>query len=111
MLTRETAIGFELNNSVDIQILTGNFRSVRGRAILLAILDEVAYLRDENSAAPDAELYKALVPGTATLGGMIIGISSPYRKAGLLFKKHKKHFGQNDDVLVIQAATRVLTAH
>jgi hypothetical protein len=108
MLTRETAIGFELNNSVDIQILTGNFRSVRGRAILLAVLDEVAFLRDEASAAPDMELYKAIVPGTATLGGMVIGISSAYRKAGLLFKKHKKHFGQNDDVLVIQAATRVL---
>jgi hypothetical protein len=108
MLTRETAIGFELNNSVDIQILTGNFRSVRGRAILLACLDEVAFLRDEASAAPDMELYKAIVPGTATLGGMIIGISSPYRKAGLLFKKHRKHFGQNDDVLVIQAPTRVL---
>jgi hypothetical protein len=108
MLTRETAIGFELNNSVDIQILTGNFRSVRGRAILLAVLDEVAFLRDEASAAPDMELYKAIVPGTATLGGMIIGISSPYRKAGLLFKKHRKHFGQNDDVLVIQAPTRVL---
>jgi hypothetical protein len=108
MLTRETAIGFELNNSVDIVILTGNFRSVRGRAILLAILDEVAYLRDENSAAPDQELYKALVPGTATLGGTIIGISSPYRKAGLLFKKHRKHFGQDGDVLVIQAPTRVL---
>jgi hypothetical protein len=108
MLTRETAVGFELSNSADIQILTGNFRSVRGRAVLLAILDEVAFLRDENSAAPDMELYKAIVPGTATLDGMIIGISSPYRKAGLLFKKHRKHFGQNDDVLVIQAATRVL---
>jgi hypothetical protein len=108
MLTRETAIGFELNNSVDIQILTGNFRSVRGRAVLLAVLDEVAFLRDENSAAPDIELHKAIVPGTATLGGMVIGISSPYRKSGLLFKKHRKHFGQNDDVLVIQAPTRTL---
>jgi hypothetical protein len=108
MLTRETAVGFELNNSVDIQILTGNFRSVRGRAILLAVLDEVAFLRDESSAAPDMELYKAIVPGTATLDGQVIGISSAYRKAGLLYKKHKKHFGQPGDVLVIQAATRVL---
>jgi hypothetical protein len=53
-------------------------------------------------------LYKAIVPGTATLDGQVIGISSAYRKAGLLYKKHKKHFGQPGDVLVIQAATRVL---
>ena len=109
MLTRETAIGFELNNSVDIQIVTNNFRSVRGRSVLLAILDEVAFLRDENSAAPDEELYKAIVPALASIpGSRIIGISSPYRKAGLLYKKYKKHFGQNDDVLVVQAPTRTL---
>jgi len=40
---------------------------------------------------------------------MIIAISSPYRKSGLLYDKYKQHFGKdNDDTLVIQAATRVL---
>jgi hypothetical protein len=50
------------------------------------------------------------VPALASLSprSMIIGISSPYRKAGLLYKKFKKHFGKDDDVLVIQAATRQL---
>jgi hypothetical protein len=110
MLTRETAIGFELNNGIDIAIVTNNFRSIRGRAVLLAIFDECAFYRDESSSTPDEEMYKAVVPSTSTLspGSMIIGISSPYRKAGLLYKKYKKHFGQNDDVLVIQAATRTL---
>jgi hypothetical protein len=109
MLTRETAIGFELNNGVDIQVLTGNFRAVRGRACLLAIMDEVAFLRDENSAAPDLELYKAITPALASIpGSMLIGISSPYRKSGLLYAKYKRHFGRDDDVLVIQAPTRTL---
>jgi len=109
MLTRETAIGFELNNGIDIAIVTNNFRSVRGRAVLLAVFDECAYWRDESSAAPDEELYKAIVPALASIpGSMIIGISSPYRKSGLLYKKYKKHFGQPDDVLVIQAPTRSL---
>jgi len=109
MLTRETAVGFELNNGIDIAILTNNFRSVRGRAVLLAVFDELAYWRDESSSAPDEELYKAIVPALASIpGSMIIGISSPYRKSGLLYKKYKKHFGQNDDVLVIQAPTRTL---
>jgi hypothetical protein len=42
-------------------------------------------------------------------GSRIIGISSPYRKSGLLWNKFKRHFGRDDDdVLVIQAATRTL---
>ena len=40
------------------------------------------------------------------LSGQIIGISSPYMKSGLLFEKHRAHFGQDgDDVVVIQAPT------
>jgi hypothetical protein len=110
MLTRETATGFELSNGIDIVIATNNFRSIRGRAVLLAIFDECAFYRDESSSAPDEEMYKAITPALASLspGSMIIGISSPYRKAGLLYKKYKKYFGQNDDVLVIQAPTRSL---
>jgi hypothetical protein len=110
MVTNETATGFELDNRVDVTVATNSFRSVRGRAILLAILDEVAYWRDDTSATPDVETYNALKPGLASLpGSMLIGISSPYRRSGLLFKKYKDHFGKNSpDVLVIKAATRLL---
>jgi hypothetical protein len=40
----------ELANRVDVAILTNNFRAVRGRPILCAIFDEIAFWRDENSA-------------------------------------------------------------
>jgi hypothetical protein len=101
--------GFELVNNVDVSVQTNNFRAPRGRPILLAVLDECAFFRDESSATPDVELYRSLVPGLATIGGQIIGISSPYMKSGLLFDKHKAHFGQDgDDVVVIQAETRKL---
>jgi len=43
MVQRETASGFELNNGIDITVATNNYRSVRGRPILLAILDEVSF--------------------------------------------------------------------
>jgi hypothetical protein len=110
MVTRETKSGFELNNLVDITVASNDYRSVRGRPVRLAILNEVAFLRDENSALPDIELYNAIRPALASLpGSRIIGISSPYRKSGLLWNKYRKHFGQDDnDVLVIQAATRTL---
>jgi hypothetical protein len=105
MVTRQTANGFELDNGVDVVIATNSFRAIRGRTLLIAILDECAYWRDENSATPDEETYRALVPGLVTLkNSMLIGISSPYRKSGLLYEKFKEFYGKNDDeVLVIRA--------
>jgi len=110
MVTRRTATGLELQNDVCIEIGTNSYKSVRGRAFLLSILDEVAFYQDETSARPDTETYNAVKPGLATLpGSMLIGISSPYRKSGLLYTKYKKHFAQDDDtVLVIQAPSLAL---
>jgi len=59
----------------------------------------------------DVETYNAIKPGLVTLApaSMIVGISSPYRKSGLLYAKFKKHFGRDDDhTLVIRAPTRSL---
>ena len=108
MITRETASGFELNNGVDVTVGTNSYRSVRGRPVLLAVLDECAFWRDENSAQPDTQVYAALKPALATLGGRIIGISTPHKKAGLLYAKHHDHFGRDGDVFVIRAPTRLL---
>jgi hypothetical protein len=110
MVTRETRFGLELNNGVTIEVTTNNFRQARGRTVLLGILDELAFYRSDDSATPDLEVYRALTPGLATLpGSMLVGISSPYRKAGLLYDKWRAHYGKDDDdVLVIQAASRAL---
>ena len=110
IVRRTTASGFELDNGVDVAIATNSYRSVRGHTILLAILDEVSFWRDDNSYSPDFEVYKAIKPGLATLpGSMLVGISTPYRKSGLLYSKFKEHYGKNSaDVLVIKAPTRAL---
>ena len=109
MIERETSNGFELSNEVDIAIATNNFRAVRGRAVLAAILDECAFYQSDSSTSPDVETYRALMPGLATLpGSMLIGISSPYRRAGLLHQKYKDHFGRPGDVLVVKAPSKLL---
>jgi hypothetical protein len=109
MVVRETKFGFELSNSVDVIVGTNDFRAVRGRAIACAILDECAFYSAENSANPDVELYRALTPGMATLpGSMLIGISSPYRRGGLLWQKFKDHYGKPGDVLVVKAPSKLL---
>ncbi|MGB7886545.1 MAG: hypothetical protein WBL55_09020 [Xanthobacteraceae bacterium] len=38
---------------------------------------------------------------------MMIGISTGYRRAGLMYQKHRDHFGQDsDDCLVVQGSTQ-----
>lgn len=96
-----------LQNDVQIVVATSNFRAPRGWPIAMAIFDEIAFWRDEESAIPDAEIYAAVLGGMGTLpNAMIVGISSPYRQKGLLFDKWKRHYGkESDDVLVIQGPT------
>lgn len=110
MITREVADGFELSNGCDIEIGTTSHRSVRGRAIALVVLDEVAFYQSESSVSPDLEIYRALLPGLASLpGSMLVAISSPYKKSGLLHSKFRDHYGQpNDNILFIRSATRTL---
>jgi hypothetical protein len=105
MITRETKYGFELSNKVEVAVATNSFRSIRGRSILMCILDEVAFWKDEKSSTPDEEVYTAVLPGLARVPeSMLIGISSPYRKAGILYRKFTEHYGRDgDDVLVIRA--------
>ena len=92
-----------LKSGVIISTHANSFRSIRGRTLLACIFDEVALWRDEVSATPDIEVYRAVLPALMTTKGMLIGISTPYRRVGLLYQKHRDHFGQaSDDVLVVQ---------
>src|SRR2546423_837379 len=92
--------GLPLDDKDLIGIHTNNFRTVRGRTLVGVIFDEVAFWRDETSATPDVEVYRAVKPALDASGGMLIGISSPYRRTGLLAARHRDHFGKDSDVLV-----------
>lgn len=106
MVTKRGTEGIDLNNRVSIQVSTNSFKSVRGRTSIAVLMDECAFFKDENSSSPDTELYRAIVPSLATTGGILIGISSPYSKKGLLYDKWRQHFGTDSDCLVIQGETR-----
>jgi hypothetical protein len=95
-----------LKGGVSIQVHTNSFRTVRGPTLLACIFDEVAYWRDETSATPDLETYRAILPGLSTTRGLLIAVSSPYRRTGLLHSKFRDAFGKDDPrVLVINAPT------
>jgi hypothetical protein len=100
-----TANEIRLRNGVVIATHANSFRSIRGRTLIAAVFDESSIWRDEASANPDLEVYRAVMPALGP-NGMLIGISTPYRRVGLLYAKHRDCFGQdNDDVLVVQGPT------
>jgi hypothetical protein len=111
LIERETAEVLELANRVSIEVMTASFRTIRGRTVVAALCDELAFWRtDEESANPDADIIEALKPSMATItGAVMIKASSPYARRGVLWEDHRKHFGKDDsDLLVWQAPTRVM---
>ncbi len=108
MVEREVATGLELNNGVEIIVAQNDYRAVRGRAVALAIFDELAFWRSESSASPDVEVLSAIRPSLMTVSGLVIGISSPHRKNGLLYQKYRDYYGKDGDVLVIKAPSMAL---
>ena len=110
LIERETQEVIELSNRISIEVLTANFRTVRGRTVVASLCDELAFwMSDENSSSPDSEIIAALRPAAATIpGAVLLKASSPYARRGVLYEDHRKHFGQDSDVLVWQADTRTM---
>jgi hypothetical protein len=95
-----------LKNGITLAIHSNSFRTVRGRTLCGVVFDEVATWRSDQSAQPDTETYSACLPALITTKGMLVGISTGYKRAGLLFEKHRDHFGQDSaDVLIVQGGT------
>jgi hypothetical protein len=108
LIDRETAEGIALTNRVRIEVHTASWRSIRGYTVAAAVLDEVAFWRSDDSANPDAEIVNALRPAMATVpGALLVAISSPYSRRGVLWEQYHNHYAQDDDrVLVWQGDTQ-----
>ncbi|HEX4025880.1 MAG TPA: hypothetical protein VHX52_14440 [Steroidobacteraceae bacterium] len=109
-LIGDTADGLEFAHRTRLEVATASYRTVRGRTLAGAVVDESAFLRADDSALPDKELVRALRPGLLTLHGLLVVISSPHRKLGILYDAHRKYFGNDkqDRGLYIQASSRDL---
>jgi hypothetical protein len=106
-ITETTRNEIRLKSGIVIAVHSTSFRSIRGRTLCACIFDEVAYWRAEDTAAPDTETYSAVLPSLLTTGGMVIGISTGYRRAGLLHQKYRDFYGtDSDDTLVVQGSTQ-----
>jgi hypothetical protein len=105
-----TQDALEFRHRTRLEVATASYRTVRGRTMPGAIIDESAFLRAEDSALPDVELARALRPALLTLSGVLIVISSPHRKVGLLHDAFRRYYGNDAETrgLYIQATSRQL---
>jgi hypothetical protein len=104
----QTSDTITLRNRVVIEIQTASFRATRGYSFAAVLADETAFWRDETSANPDTEIFRALRPGMSSIpGAILLNASSPYRRAGLLWTTFQRHYGRDTArVLVWKASTQ-----
>ena len=106
-----TASEIELKGGVTIEVVTRSYRTVRGRSVCVAVLDELAFWRDDDSANPDSEVLNAVRASMATFGSdaMVIAGSSPYARRGVLWDAFRRWHGKDDARnLVWRARTRTM---
>ncbi len=109
IVPRSTSI--ELANKVEIEIHTASFRATRGYTIVAALLDEIAFWRNEdNSLNPDYEIVEAIRPAMITVpGSLLLCASSPHSRNGVLWTTYKDYYGKDDDkTLVWKADTKTM---
>lgn len=110
-LAKETATGFELRDGTRVEVMAGNFQTVRGYTLLCAVVDEAAFFGYEESKISDTELVRALKPALATVNGRLIAISTPYARKGWCHSQYKRHHGNEAArTLVWNAPSRMMNS-
>ena len=108
LISRETAETIELKNGISIEIATASFKTIRGRTVVAALLDEISFWSNDGSN-PDSEIVAAILPSMMTIpNSMLLVASSPYAQRGVLWETYRKHYGKPGKVLVWQAPTTVM---
>lgn len=97
---REGDKAIVLRNGIEIRILVGDWRTIRGPSVVCAIIDEVCFmgLTEESKVRSDTELVRAIRPALMTTGGKLIAISSKYAKKGWAFGQWLRQHGSNKGV-------------
>jgi hypothetical protein len=103
----ETTESVEIGKNVVIEIHTATYRGVRGYTLGSVLVDEVAFLRsEETSANPDQEILAAVRPGLSSISGSMLLIgSSPYAKRGALWEAFRKHWAQDGSRVLVWKGT------
>ena len=109
LIERQTAESIELSGGLELAVMTASHRSIRGRSFAVLIADELAHWQIDG-VSPDAEILRAAEPALSLTNGLLLGISTPHRRDGVLYSRYKRHWGRDDaPALVIQAPSTTMT--
>jgi hypothetical protein len=97
-----------LKNGIDLVAVTANPRTARGRASVLCIVDEAAYIRVDSAFEMNLpELLESIRPSLIVNAGKLLLLSSPSGKEGPLFEAWQNR-GENPDVFVWRAPSQAM---
>jgi hypothetical protein len=108
LVTSRTADALELSNRVIVEVRAVSYRRLRGITAVAIVASEVAFWHDdETSSNPAEEILAAVRPALSTTNGPLLMISTPYRKAGVLWDIFDRHFGAKGvpSILVARGTT------
>jgi len=93
------------HSGVAVEVMAASFRSLRGHTFAGVVCDEIGYWYDvERSENPDEAILQAVVPALVE-GALLVAISTPHARRGALFERMEQSFGQDGDVLALNADT------
>lgn len=97
-----------LTTRCNLSIQAASHMAGRSKNVPCFLGDEIAFYPKRESAHPDEEILAAIRGGMALVPNpLIVGLSSPFAKEGVLWDRYRSHFGRDgDDVLVWQADSR-----
>lgn len=95
-----------IRNGIDLVSISANPRTARGRASVLAIIDEAAFIRIDSSFEMNLpELLESIRPSLVVHRGRLLLLSSPSGKEGPLFEAWENREA-NSDVMVWRAPSQ-----
>lgn len=109
LVEREVFETLQLTNKINIEVHSASYRSLRGLTVVGAVFEESGFWRSEGPNV-DTEIYVAVKPGMSTIdNAMLISISTPYMKEGLLYQNFKDYYATEDpDTLIWRAGSLIM---
>lgn len=89
---------------IEAKAASAGGKSIRGRSMPAAVMDECAFFRDKDHVVNDAEIFAALMPRIMPGGQVLIG-STPWTEKGLLFELWRDNYAKPTTALVAHAPT------
>lgn len=85
--------------------------AVRARTLVAAMLDEVAFFRDDAYAVNDRDIYQAVSPRVTVPGGFTLISSTPWIESGLLYDEWRENFGHAFTGIAAQVTTGAMRSN